>query len=498
MILTDELLLQYKRCHRRAFLNVYTEESQQPSEKNQFLLKLTEEREFHSQQVVENYGLPYHQPKTLTKDKENNLTLALITENLMRQGVECIYQGVIIYKVKNFIDTNQEVTFIVSPTLLIKQDIPSRWGDWSYFSVNTHLGKNIKPEYKLISGFQGDILSLFQGINLSHCQIFLRNNLKPYYLNLSIWIPASRELVKEFTLMIVQKKEPDVFISRQRCSFCQWYDDCYSLAKSQQHLSLIPGITPKRYNLLTSEGINNLENLSQAKIWDLNRILDKDMANKIYLQSQSLVSHQAILKNPTLPIIPYHPIELYFDIEAEPDRNIDYLLGVLLVNNETQEKKYYTFLAETLIEEETIWRGFLKFISQYDDAPIFHYSQYEVETIKRLAYLYKTPSLPLQSLLNRCWDLHKIIINSFYLPVENYSLKSIGNWLGFHWRDPKTGKISSHNVRISGDQCVFWYDQWLKTNDRTWLNYILVYNEDDCLGTYELKKWMDKELRVKN
>lgn len=489
MLLTDELLLQYKRCHRRAFLNVYGEESQKKSE-TEFLLKLTQERESHSWQVLQIYGLPYHQPKALREDSNNDLTLALITEDLMRQGVECIYRGVITYTVKNFIDTQEEVTFIVSPTLLIKQDIPSRWGNWSYFSVNTHLGKNIKPEYKLISAFQGDVLSLFQGINLPEAQIFLRNYLKPYYLNLNIWIPPSRELVKEFASTILKKNEPDVFISRQRCTFCQWYDSCYSLAKSQQHLSLIPGITPKRYELLTSKGINNLGSLSEANLSDLNQILDKEIANNIYQQSQSLISRQPILKNVTLPTIPHHSIELYFDIEAEPDRNIDYLLGVLLVNNETQEKKYYTFLAETIAEEETIWQNFLDFVCEYDNAPIFHYSQYEVETIKRLAYLYKTPSSQLQSLLSRLWDLHKIVINSFYLPVENYSLKSLGNWLDFHWRDPKTAQMSSTHIRIGGDQCVFWYDQWLKTGDRIWLNYILIYNEDDCLGTYQLKKWL--------
>lgn len=34
---------------------------------------------------------------------------------------------------------------------------------------------------------------------------------------------------------------------------------------------------------------------------------------------------------------------------------------------------------------------------------------------------------------------------------------------------------------------MFWYDQWLKTGDSTWLEYIVIYNEDDCQGTYELK-----------
>ena len=63
--------------------------------------------------------------------------------------------------------------------------------------------------------------------------------------------------------------------------------------------------------------------------------------------------------------------------------------------------------------------------------------------------------------------------------------------MGFQWRDVKTGQPSSFYRGIGGDQCVYWYNQWLKTNDPIWLEYILMYNEDDCRGTYQLKKWLN-------
>ncbi|XTZ11885.1 MAG: TM0106 family RecB-like putative nuclease, partial [cyanobacterium endosymbiont of Rhopalodia inflata] len=113
-------------------------------------------------------------------------------------------------------------------------------------------------------------------------------------------------------------------------------------------------------------------------------------------------------------------------------------------------------------------------------APIFHFSEYEVETMKRLAKLYKTPQWQLERLLSRFVDLHHRVITSVILPVESYSLKSLANWIGFHWRDPG----------ISGEQCVCWYDQWLKTEDRTLLSSILRYNEDDCRATLYLKNWL--------
>ncbi|MGI0481915.1 TM0106 family RecB-like putative nuclease [Geminocystis sp. CENA526] len=514
ILVTDELLFKYKRCHRRGFLNLYGEENQKLQEKD-FIIKLKEERESHYRKVLENYNLAYQHPKLLVENSEDNYQVASATEELMRQGVDCIYQGVIILNQKikanppssplirgerqeNFSSENQtNIIFQASPTLLIKQNIPSLLGDWSYIPVNAYLGKNMKPEYKLISAFQTDILSLFLGINLTQVQIFLRYYRKPYYLNLNTWLPHYQEFLREFLSMVMTKNEPEVFISRQRCSLCQWYESCHGVAKSQQHLSLIPNITPSRYDALIAEGINDLTSLYHTDLSVLKQLFGAEIAYNIHGQSKALFYSTPIIKHPPLKQIPSHNIELYFDIEAQPDtkierfdRTFDYLLGVLLVNYETKEQKYYSFLAENIEEEKEIWLKFLDFVNQYPDAPIFHYSNYEVETVRRLGYLYKTSSRDLQRLLNRLFDLHKFLINSLFLPVENYSLKFVGNWLGFQWRDAQTGKYSSNYHQISGDQCVFWYDQWLKTFDRTWLDYILIYNEDDCLGTYQLKKWL--------
>jgi uncharacterized protein len=72
------------------------------------------------------------------------------------------------------------------------------------------------------------------------------------------------------------------------------------------------------------------------------------------------------------------------------------------------------------------------------------------------------------------------VVNTVTFPVENYSLKTLANWLGFQWRDSNA----------SGDQSVWWYDQWLETRDRNFLDLVLRYNEDDCRATWILKDWL--------
>ncbi len=521
MIISDELLFHYRRCSRRAFLDLYGAKNQRLPDKD-FALKLREEKEFHCQRVIAENGLNPNKPREILIEEDDE-QLILLTEKLMRQGVESIYQGMVSW---NLIDGEVgKITFTTSPTLLIRQNIPSELGDWSYYPMNVYMGKNLKTEYRLLTAFSVDILNQLQGINLTRGDMALRDNRKPHPVNFKIWFPRTQEFVNECLQLLGNSNIPEVYISRTKCSFCPWYNGCYDTAKSSQHLSLIPGMTPKRYDYLRQIGIKDIETLSQTVITELTPVFTKDIAERILQQSQALVSRQAIVKYPNLLPIPNNNIELYFDIEAngnlqlhntkedlennprgdvknntKGDRisvkmkeyTLDYLLGILLVDKEENKQEYYSFLAKNPEEEKIIWQQFLEFINQYPEAPIFHYSEYELDTIRRLAHLYKTPFSQLQSLLPRLFDLHKILINSFYLPVENYSLKTIANWLNFTWRDPLTGKPFSCPSNIGGEQCVFWYDQWLKTRDSIWLEYILIYNEDDCQGTYELKKWIEK------
>ncbi|MCC3528704.1 MAG: TM0106 family RecB-like putative nuclease [Microcoleus sp. PH2017_22_RUC_O_B] len=178
--------------------------------------------------------------------------------------------------------------------------------------------------------------------------------------------------------------------------------------------------------------------------------------------------------------LPIAPIELYFDIEAEPELNLDYLHGVLVVDRYKNTEKFHGFLAESAAEEGAIWEQFLELMWAYPIAPIFHFCDYEVKTFKRLAKLYNTPAYLWKPVLKRFVDIHKQVTQQAIMPVESYALKPIARWLGFDWRDAKA----------NGAQCVCWYDDWLKTGDRSILEAIVRYNEDDCRATYIVKDWL--------
>ena len=505
MLITDHLLLNYKRCNRRTFLEFYGDFQQRDPEKD-FLVKLKRENKTHIANVIQNKWidtqdgntLNRYKPQASRRDWELN---AAQTVALMEQGADYIFQGTLKVSVLDWqtglrhnifsdrLNSNQqellkETVFTAAPTLLIKQPGNSKFGDWEYTSVNIKLGRRAKPEYKLISAFHAQLLSIIQQKVPTKSQLILKEH-NDYFVNLDIWLTKVQSVVAECLIMLAQKQEPEVFISRQRCNLCSWHGYCHQIAKSANHLSLVPGITPKRYEYMQKIGVDNFESLINVSEANLAEALDNnDIARQLKQQAIALKSDRPVVRSSfdlvnTQPI-PSGVFEIYFDIEAEPERNIDYLLGVLLVDRTTNTESFHAFVAEKPEDEGKIWQEFLDFMTLYPDAPIFHYSEYEVDTIKRLGRLYDTPKSTIKELVSQLVDLHEWVMESTIFPVESYSLKALANWIGFFWRE----------TAGSGDQSVCWYDQWLSTQDRTLLNLILSYNEDDCRATRYLKDWL--------
>lgn len=496
MLISDHLLLNYKRCNRRTFLEIYGNALQKDPAKD-FLLKLKRENQTHIRNVIQARSLSCHQPSASRRDWQLN---AEQTIELMQQGVDCIARGTlsltfarwqqaladnIVYDaLEHRSDFVSDTIFTATPSLLIKQPGESKFGNWEYIPVNIKLGRKPKPEYKLIAAFHAQILGIIQAKLPERSQLILKEH-NTHQINLEHWLVKMQHTVAECLAMLADdRSQPEVFISRQRCSLCSWYGHCHEVAKSTEHLSLVPGVTPKRYEYLQQLGIDTVESLVNAPETYLGETLGYGVARQLKQQITAIQSDRAIVRSNfdlvnTQPI-PSGAIELYFDIEAEPERQTDYLLGVLLVDRSANTEQFYAFLAENIEDEGKIWQEFLDFIALYPDAPIFHYSEYEADTIKRLSRLYNTPKEQKKEILSRLVDLHFWATEAVVFPVESYSLKALANWIGFHWRET-TG---------SGDQSVCWYDQWLQTQDRTLLNLILSYNEDDCRATRYLKDWL--------
>jgi predicted RecB family nuclease len=483
MLLSAEALLYFQRCHRRTFLDAYGDLSQKDPISD-FHLRLQQDRLAHQQVVlqaqIDRGAIPHQKPVYPPRDWQAGATA---TQEMMHRGVERIYRGVLTADI-DF--DGKSVTLLSKPDLLVKQPGNSTFGDWIYVPIDIHLGKRPKLEYQIVAAYHVYLLGFVQGIYSDEAWLILRE--KGWYgINLERSLPQMQEVLQASLEMLIHQQEPEIFISRQICNLCPWFSSCYQIAKSQEHISLIPGVSPNRYEYLQKLGLNTASAIANTDPDRLALNMGLDVARQLVRQAESLTYNRAIPNKSDFPANywPNSPIELYFDIEAEPDLNLDYLLGVLVVNLADETQTFRAFLAENPAEEGLIWQQFLDLVSAYPNAPIYHFSPYEAETVKRLGKLYQTPKSEIRALLARCIDLHKRSHSNVTLPVESYSLKSIAHWLGFRWRYPQP----------NGSLCICWYNKWLETGDRSWLELIITYNEDDCLATYRIKDWLVKFLQ---
>ncbi|MDJ0735075.1 MAG: TM0106 family RecB-like putative nuclease [Nostocaceae cyanobacterium] len=482
MLINAERLLQYQRCQRRSFLDVHGDKRQRDPI-GDLMHKLQQDKIAHHQNVLQQFTheRPNYSQRDLFLAQEKTL-------ELMGWGVECIYQGVLL------LNYSPEYTLLSNPDLLIKQPGNSAFGNWIYTPANIELGKRPKREYQIVAAFHAQILAQVLQTEINTAWLMLRGKDDNYPVDVGKWTPMMWEILEELTYSLEQEEPPEVFISRQRCSLCHWYSSCYQVAQSQQHLSLLPGVTPVRYSHLQTLNITTPESLARTHPSELENLpgFDGQIAPKLVLQAQSIIENRPLIlpdfselssgDNRQEEITLTSSIELYFDIEAQPDLNLNYLLGVLVVDRQANTDKFYSFLAEEPEEEILVWQQFMDLVYQYPQAPIYHFCVYEFDTVKRLAKLYGTPYEEVSPVLDRFIDIYEQLIQNVALPIESYALKAIARWLGFEWRD----------AEASGAKCIYWYDQWLKTGDRTLLQVIQRYNEDDCRATRNVKDWLVK------
>jgi uncharacterized protein len=479
MLINAELLLQYQRCKRRTFLDTYGDKSQRDAP-NELLQKLQQDKIAHQLSALAQ--MTYHQPDYSYGNWEKAEKATL---ELMECGVEYIYKGVLLATY------SEAYTLLSRPNLLVKQPGQSRFGDWMYVPTSIELGKRPKQEYQVVAAFHAQVLATVQGVIPETASLILRTKSTNYTVDLFKWMPRMQQILEEFIEVLELPNPPEVFISRQKCNFCHWYSQCYAIAQSEKHLSLLPGVTPLRYTQLQDVAITTLESLANTSPATLENLVgfDREVAPKLVVQAQSALERRPLVLPYPLPIedITFTaPIELYFDIEAQPDLDLNYLLGVLVVDRLANTEKFYSFLADKPEDEELVWQQFLDLVWQYPEAPIYHFCVYEFDTVKRLAKLYNTPYALVRPVLSRFVDVYEQLTQSVALPVESYALKAIARWLGFEWREKEA----------SGAKCIYWYDQWLETGDRTLLEIIQSYNEDDCRATHRVKDWLVNFFRM--
>jgi uncharacterized protein len=476
--LTDDLLFHHQRCDRRAYLDVRGDRAQMDAPSDYFQ-KIKQDSAEHRAKVLADYE-PCDRPTFAAGDWRAG---AQATVERMAAGAEAIIGGVLLAPM------GEGHWFVSRPDLLIKQPGWSVWGDWQYEPIDIKLGKKPKLDYQIVGAYHAVLLAQMQGNWPAASWLALREG-RYYAIDLERQVPKLMEVVADCWHSLRSPTPPEVFIAHSRCDLCRWYGYCHDIARQQQHLSLLPGVTPARYGHLQTVGLTTVEGLAAANPRQLAYLpgFGDAVAEKLIHQAQATRHDRAIARSrPGQSFLlsprqlPSAPVELYFDIEAAPDFDLIYLHGVLVVDHRRGTEVFHPLLAEAVTDERQAWDQFLDLVLQFPDAPIYHFCPYEAQTARKLTEQYGSLGVgDLHRLLDRFVDIHWAVTEAVTLPVESYALKHIARWMGFQWRDSEA----------NGAQSICWYNDWLVTGDRAYLEAILRYNEDDCRATYHVKRWL--------
>ncbi|WP_017324503.1 TM0106 family RecB-like putative nuclease [Synechococcus sp. PCC 7336] len=482
-----EDLLSFRRCRRQPYLRHFGLQEQQSSPSD-FLLQLRQGRKQQRQALQTNapgidVGAAYTQawPELYAR--------VLHTLELMEAGDNRIYGGVLCHP----LNLPGQPLLVSCPDVLVRSPLPDcgtvgiastihpRHRHWTYQPADVRTGKRVKPGYALVLALHAEVLQLLWGHTSESAIAILRDN-KWRTVNLTAARQQARQLLREYVAAMSADSLPDVYVTRSRCNLCTWQEHCRDLARQQHPLTLLPGVTATAYAALQEVGLIAVDTLAEVSPEAIQHLpgIGLTAARRLVRQARATATQAALPARAFS--LPRSPIELYFDIEAEPQQNVSFLLGVLAVNRQHPDSQFYPHLAETPADEAAGWAAFVQLTQRYPSAPIYHFHAFEVHACRQLAEQYGTPRATLQQILKRMVDLHEIARECVVMPVESYSLKHVAQWLGFRWRQANAG----------GAQAVYWYTQWLQTGDRSFLEAAAIYNEDDCRATYHLKRWLEQ------
>ncbi|MBU3700364.1 MAG: TM0106 family RecB-like putative nuclease, partial [Candidatus Kapabacteria bacterium] len=396
----------------------------------------------------------------------------------------------------------------------ILQNADGRYQIW-----DTKLARKTKPYFtiqlscywEMLSAMIGqDEMSDFFGVILGTKERveFRQAEFADYYRNLK---DQFLTMHTNFRDDLAQRPEP-----MPRADHRRWTSHAEQYFKDTDHLVQVAGITVGNIKKLHDVGITRMEDLATAEPGTAPKI-SADTFAKLTQQARLQVATRelrAMADDPTtvpplyevlppaqknglpsgLGRLPLEdPYDVFFDLEGYPlvVGGLEYLWGAAYYD-EGGMLTFRDWWAHNSVEEKKAFEDFIDWVYlRWKKSPtmhIYHYAAYEVSVVRRLSTRYASREDEVDDLLrnNVFVDLYQIVHQGLRIGEDSYSIKRVERL----YRPRR-----STDVATAGESIVE-YARWLEAGEpRSWqqsqiLKRIRDYNEDDCVSTAELAKWL--------
>ncbi len=486
-------LYNFKKCAYRPFMD-YNGDPSLKVEIHPLIKLLWDAGIQYETQVIESYQRDHPDQSFRSMSPEQPVSEALADDTIkaMRDGVDIIYQGVLISGNK-----------VGRPDLLLKTQGASSLGEHHYYPMDIKFTREdatwdddkekVVMEQFWQVYFYGELLDAIQGRRPDKGYIYkTKTRILPVPLNKP---PFNYEWainqLESYLQGNAHGAEPAI---NSNCGMCEWKASCAKWAEQNRDISLVYYVGQAMKTGLKKLGVKTIEDLAKQNPEELTdkvlalkaegyfwKAIPEDLPRKSILRAQIHLSGKPVIYQKI--VFPDSAKEIHFDIEDDPTQDFVYLYGALLVEK-GKTPEYHSFFAKSRDDERDITQQLFDFFDKHQDATIYHYSDYEKTTLKRLINKHQLDPAVYDRLFGEngtAIDLYKLISKYTDWPLTSYGIKAICKFLGFKWDAADAGGAAS----------IVWMNEYLAGNT-SMKEKILRYNEDDCQATYFLKNELIK------
>ncbi len=479
MKVTASILYDLVECPQRVALDVFGAPANR-DEINAFVRLLWERGTLFEKETIANLRLPFVDLSDAPEADRERLTL-----DAMAQGSPLIYGGRI-----------SAGDLLGMPDLLRKE--PGGYIPGDIKSGRAEEGgdddHDVRPKrrYAVQLGLYVDVL---ERLHLSAGRRAFVLDVLGQEVTYDFGDQSSRNLWEEYKNALAEARS---ILSRQTvplpayasvCKLCHWYSFCIQQLVSSDDLTLIPHLRRSDRDAMSGRipTIASLATTNPEALIDGKRTAFAGIGADRF---RTLHARAVMLKAPSpqpylrLPIkLASFSLELFFDIEVDPLRQICYLHGfVERKNGDNDTERFVAFFADdpTPKAERDAFAAALDYFASRSDAGagIYYYSKYERTIYRKLQQKY--PDICALEDVERLFDPGQaidlygdVILKATEWPTRDHSIKTLAKYLGFTWRD----------THPSGAASVAWFDSWCRERNPVIRQRILDYNEDDCRAT---------------
>jgi predicted RecB family nuclease len=380
---------------------------------------------------------------------------------------------------------------------LMRVDVPSDLGAWSYEVADTKLARRAKPAAVIQLCSYAEHVARLQGRWPEEVEVVTGDGERHRHrvADALAYYRAAKARLEAFMAAPVVAPDPV-----QHCSVCPWVERCDAERRQVDHLSLVAGMRRDMTVKLRRTGVHTVEALAASVVGELVPGMGQPTADRLRHQSRLQLLARADgqvryeLLDPEadrglLSLPEPSPGDLFFDLEGDPwaaEGGLEYLFGLV-----DTDGVYTAFWGHTPEEEARAFETFVDLVieqlERFPDLHVYHFAPYEVSALKRLMGRHGTRETEIDRLLRGdvFVDLYRVVRQGVRVSQEGYGLKRLEPlYLPAREGDLKDGASS-----------IVWYEDWLESRDPELLEGIRAYNEIDCVSTLRLRDWLEERRR---